>query len=187
MRYFFATELEGPLRPFVYEVMARLKKAYPSQNIRWQDLHKLHLTLQFLGEINFSQLAHLQQAISKLSQSFTSFNLTPSRVELFPGPERPWFIVLGFAACPKLLQLVAGIRALACGANIPLSARPFRPHLTLGRAKKQRLTGIDDIIIPKELFLPIKRIELFESQFRAGSSIYRLDTQVILPEPYYAC
>lgn len=87
----------------------------------------LHLTLAFIGAVPQEQLEHVTRAAGMRS---ASIELALDRLEVWKGGT----VVLRPSCVPSALvdlhgRLVESLRACA----VPFDARPFVPHVTLGR------------------------------------------------------
>ncbi|MFJ9623858.1 RNA 2',3'-cyclic phosphodiesterase [Streptomyces sp. NPDC101181] len=116
-------ELAQELRP-AYETYSRM---------RWNRIEDWHITLAFLGELPVDVVPRLMSPLAALAARHR-----PTRLALHGGghfDERVvWSGVTG--QLDELHRLAADVRAVTveCGADFP--ARPFRPHLTLARARR---------------------------------------------------
>ena len=88
---------------------------------------QLHLTLHFIGAVPRSRLATVAPA---LQVAFRPFELTIDRAASWP---RGIAVLLPAALPERLLELHAALRAALQRLDLPVEARPFRPHVTLAR------------------------------------------------------
>jgi 2'-5' RNA ligase len=87
----------------------------------------LHLTLAFIGALPQEQLGHVSHAAAVPS---ARIQLTLDRFELWKGGT----LVLRPGRVPAaLVDLQARLAASLQACGVPFDARPFAPHLTLGR------------------------------------------------------
>jgi len=94
----------------------------------------LHLTLAFIGSISDAQrqvLADALPALATLAKQIPP--LEPTGFETWPTPEKPRVWVAAYALPDALRELVAQVHTVLTGADLPVDARPFRPHITLAR------------------------------------------------------
>jgi 2'-5' RNA ligase len=141
MRLFIAADLDDGARAAVSGAVARLRdlsardRAGSARGVGWVDPRNLHLTLHFLGEVGESDLTPLRQALAP------SLEFAPPRIALggwgvFPprGPARViWLGVTAGADALASAHAVLGRRLRDAG--LTPEARPFSPHLTVGRVK----------------------------------------------------
>ena len=172
MRSFVAIMVDKRIKQLVQQIITELRWLPHTQVIRWMNLEKLHLTLQFLGDLNPEQLVYMLQQLPLAVRKLTNFVIKPSHIELFPSTGRPIVIALRFKPEAKLDQLADLVKGVAVEAGVNLSSRPFWPHLTLGRLKAQPYPLINDIIIPHEQVFAIKQVTLLESKPQTSGSLY---------------
>lgn len=141
MRLFLGAELDEAARASVSGAVARFRGAAErdcpgcTRGVRWVDARNLHLTLHFLGEVDEGRVPSLTEAIAP------AFDLAPPRIGLagwgvFPptGPARViWIGVAAGAGALGAAHGVLGGRLRSAG--FTPEARPFSPHLTVGRVK----------------------------------------------------
>lgn len=110
--------------------LARLQAAAPS------DAHRLaaadlHLTLAFFGRIAPAAGHALMASLDELAGAALALDL--SRVSSWPSLARPRVLVAEFAPAPGLDALLARLHARMRALELPIEARPHRPHVTLAR------------------------------------------------------
>ncbi|MCU0964160.1 MAG: RNA 2',3'-cyclic phosphodiesterase [Burkholderiaceae bacterium] len=95
----------------------------------------LHLTLAFIGAQPQEQLGHVSQAAGVAS---ATIQLTLDRLEIWKGGT----LVLRPSRLPAaIVDLQARLTASLQACGVPFDARPFAPHLTLGRKAR----GIEEV------------------------------------------
>ncbi|HEX9859078.1 MAG TPA: RNA 2',3'-cyclic phosphodiesterase [Paracoccaceae bacterium] len=99
----------------------------------------LHLTLAFLGEQPDAVLEAAHERLVALH--LPEFELQLQGVGLFGGP-RPRLAFAGVAPCEPLMRLQAKVETAARLAGVPLAARRFVPHVTLGRIARLALPEV---------------------------------------------
>jgi 2'-5' RNA ligase len=176
MRCFAAVELDertmGALR--------RLRETLPRlRDVRWTTPEQWHVTLWFFGEVADSRVADVADAVSRAAATVPRFPLLVAGVGGFPNDQRPRVAWLGVddpqrgcqgwirAATPLLAPL--GFRA---------EDRPFRPHVTLARARgpsAERALGdaLSQLRYPACTEFTVRSLVLFESVLAPGGSMYR--------------
>lgn len=98
----------------------------------------IHLTLHFLGSIAPALVDHLAERIGPLAAGQPGFDVEVRGVGAFPSVRRPRVLYAGLerAQSAPLIGLQAGIGPALLEAGLAVEARPFTPHLTLGRARR---------------------------------------------------
>ena len=140
MRLFVAINLPRDLRDAILAAAAPLRaRGLP---VRWVDPDGLHLTLKFLGEVADDRLAEIVAALERACAGARPFPLEVGGFGAFPTAARARVVWVGCEAAPPLELLQHGIEREFAALDFPVEGRPFRPHLTLGRAKADARGGV---------------------------------------------
>lgn len=135
VRLFVAIELPGGLRSAVGRRVRELRDDFP--RARWVPPANLHLTLEFLGGVPRARVEPLVESLADAIAGCSTFSLALRSAGVFPprGPAR--VLWLGVDAGRSLADLQAKVsRAVRSElASLP-PARPWAPHLTVGRARR---------------------------------------------------
>lgn len=104
---------------------------------KWVERDNLHLTLLFLGEVNERDLLAVCRAVGRDAATFPAFTLTLEGTGCFPNARRPRVLWAGLGqGTPETIALhdllENSLLELGCYRR---EARPFSPHLTLGRVR----------------------------------------------------
>lgn len=141
MRLFLALEIPDRVRREIASVISPLASTPPPQGLppaRWVRPEAMHLTLLFLGATPPDRVPAIEQAASRVSGRCAPFRLRVKGGGTFP-PKRPGRVAwVGIEAPAGLGSLQAAI-AEEVGRAAGLKggdSRPFRPHLTVARARK---------------------------------------------------
>ena len=122
------------------EVLERAVKRLDSEiggQVRWVRPRGIHLTLKFVGDIPASTLERVLEALPQVTASFNLFEISMSGLGVFPNPRRPrvlWAGLDGDLATLSALQIAVDQAVEKLG--LPKDDRPFSPHLTLGRVRR---------------------------------------------------
>lgn len=139
-RTFIAVELSDECRRLVAGVQDRLRTA--GAVLRWVRPENLHYTLSFLGEIPAAQVARAVVATRSAVGRIPPFQVSIGGLGAFPSLERPQVVWVGCTEGSEVLGRLAGeVKAALGRERLPADPKPFRPHLTLGRAKDSRQWG----------------------------------------------
>ncbi len=183
IRAFFAVDLPLECKEQLGVLMAalklHLKKSLKHQPFRWVKPENLHLTLQFLGQVDQGETAHLLQAARGEVVGLKSFSLRLGPLEWFPSPHRPQVISLRAEPYHALAELSQALGRGAATLGYIVEDRPFRAHLTLARVESVR--NRDPALLASfsgealaDVF--VKEVVLFSSQTLSGGPVYtRLD------------
>ncbi len=108
------------------------------KHIKWVESHNLHFTIKFLGEVDASQLEKLRNCIDATATEVGPFRLHMNGVGFFPTEAKPRVIWIGSdGGASNLLELFQRLENHLEEAGFDREVRPFSPHLTIGRAKKE--------------------------------------------------
>jgi 2'-5' RNA ligase len=95
---------------------------------------QVHLTLKFIGAVPSSQLDEIRTVLTQVAGGFRRFTVRFDRIGAFPSPRRPRVIWLGVEPSPEMRFLKDDLERALAELGIPREARPYQPHITLGRA-----------------------------------------------------
>jgi RNA 2',3'-cyclic 3'-phosphodiesterase len=142
-RLFVAISPPDPVRRRLAALVAELKTSAgrAGGEVRWTPPENVHLTLQFLGGVPDARVDDVKAAVSAASAAASAAHLS---LEVkgaggFPNARRPRIVWLGIAGdVAALAHVVADLGRRLAPLGFPPEARPFSPHLTIGRAREQR-------------------------------------------------
>lgn len=135
MRLFFSLPLpeagRDALRPVVESARASAGRA-----VSFGKVEQLHFTLAFLGEQPEERMDAACAAAEEALRGIQAFDLVIGGGGAFPSAGRPRVLWLGApAGGPQLVELASRLSSCLRERGFSLEERPFRAHLTLGRAK----------------------------------------------------
>ena len=148
---------------------------------RWVKPENIHLTLIFLGDVDPAMLEGISAAVADTVRCHDPIRLAIQGLGVFPGIKRPRIIWTGMAGEVKILrELKSSLdRSLlkVNGLKFKPEWRPFRAHLTLGRAKgridgRKLVTAMNRLQEVPSAPLIIDAIHVFKSDLRAGGAVY---------------
>ena len=146
---------------------------------RWTSVQNLHLTLQFLGNVDEKRIGDLKQILNRLTLSGIQEKLVFTNVNAFPNSSSPKIIWIGIAKNDILMKMQRLLTLDLVHNGFEVDRKPFRAHLTLGRVRENSFVPSDMVeileSIRSELTIsdsPLDRVTLFESQLRPGGPIY---------------
>ena len=178
LRTFLAIDLPSCLLNSIVNKQRDLKQVFPS--IDWAKSAKVHLTLKFLGDTPESKIPELQQVVAKAVKGIEPFVINLRGFGVFPHKRAPRTLWTGIEGDSEiLLDLNRKIETEVSQLGFPPEGKPFHPHLTLARIKKnQRATGeaIEKASILADPFifgsLLVEQVTLFKSELRPTGSVY---------------
>jgi 2'-5' RNA ligase len=104
--------------------------------VKWVSPEGVHLTLKFLGEVGDERRDALVGALGTAAAGMRPIALVVRGAGAFPDLERPRVFWAGVAPDPALELLADGVERGFAPLGFPTEGRPFRPHLTMGRARR---------------------------------------------------
>jgi RNA 2',3'-cyclic 3'-phosphodiesterase len=112
-------------------------------NVKWVEPANLHLTLLFLGEVDDRDLVAICRAASEATAAIDEFSFTLEGVGCFPNARRPRVLWVGVEQGKEALIALHGaiedpLLEMGCYRR---EARPFTPHLTIGRVNSDDGAG----------------------------------------------
>jgi RNA 2',3'-cyclic 3'-phosphodiesterase len=138
VRLFVAINLPQSERQAIHRATAPLRDV--TRTITWVAPECIHLTMKFLGEQPPETVARIREALGTVARRFQPFRLDVGGLGAFPNLRAPKIFWMGIASDPKL-ELLHHDLEVACEAlGHEVDARAFRPHLTLGRVKRDVTT-----------------------------------------------
>ncbi|MBI5014683.1 MAG: RNA 2',3'-cyclic phosphodiesterase [Deltaproteobacteria bacterium] len=176
IRCFLAADLPEEVKGDLARL--RLRLASRRVDLRWVAPGSMHLTLKFLGELSPETFDAVATALDPPLDTGGPLRLAPRGLSAFPTPRRARVLWVGLEGDVAALARVAlTLEARAEAAGVPREARPFRPHLTLGRAKSPGgAPGLADALAAEEGYagpaFSISEIVLYESRLRPEGTLY---------------
>ncbi|MFH8487504.1 RNA 2',3'-cyclic phosphodiesterase [Streptomyces longisporoflavus] len=131
VRVFIALAPPDDAKQELAQALGPAYQAHP--RMRWNRIEDWHITLAFLGEVPDSVVGLLSTPLARLAAA-----RRPLTLDLRGGghfDERVLWSGIG-GDLDELHQLAAEVRGVIGDCGLPPSDRPFRPHLTLARARR---------------------------------------------------
>lgn len=181
IRTFIAIELNDALHHALGEVQNRLKRDHVARLVRWVAPESIHITLKFLGDVDAKQLPALHDALIKACANTPPFVLTLAGLGAFPNTKRPNNLWVGAAGQVEVAAQLAQKIDEACAAfGFARETRPFTPHLTLGRVKKDvspsERASIGAMVEAARVNtlgeLHVDHVSVIKSELRPSGSVY---------------
>ncbi|OLC78745.1 MAG: 2'-5' RNA ligase [Gemmatimonadetes bacterium 13_1_40CM_4_69_8] len=182
MRLFVALNLPPAVREAVWAAAAPLRELQLPVN--WVRADGVHLTLKFLGEVSDEQepelLAALAQAAGSGEGASRGIPLALGGFGVFPDLRRPRVVWVGVAPEPALELLQHRVEQAFAPLGFPTEGRPFRPHLTLGRAARDAgapaFRGLAEALAGLEFAetARVDSLDLMESTLQRGGAVYHV-------------
>ena len=187
MRLFVEASLDDATLDVAWEISRALRDrpGFPASSVRWVKRDALHLTLRFLGEVDTDRepdhVENVERALAALA-GVGSIPLQIAALTAFGG-RRPRVIALDLRHGPALDRLVEARAQLDDAlelVGVAAEQRPFRPHLTLGRVRRQAGAAEQSAIRlaidagpPLQIAATVRSVALVQSTLTADGPQYR--------------
>lgn len=109
--------------------------------IKWVSKDNLHITLKFIGELNTDHISTIQNSLTERLSSVPAFDIHINGLGVFPNSRKPRIFWLGFDQNKNLERIVLSIENCAVNLGYEADDKPFSPHLTIGRARRDISSG----------------------------------------------
>ena len=179
MRLFIASFFSDVMLDWLMESGLALSELFPARALRLTNRENLHLTFQFLGEVQGSRLGQISSAIEEAMSDEEEFVVHPGLIGVFPNKFRPRTLWIGLEPAVKFQFLAKKINR-SLEKVVHADAKRFLPHVTLGRFNEEHpaLATVD----PTKVILPpfkisdqdrmINTVSVCRSELTPRSPIY---------------
>ena len=172
IRTFLALELPQTVRNKLSAHAELISGHDKLQQIRWLPKENYHLTLSFLGNVEYVLISSLQL---KLEQNL-SYNISVpfrfSEITPFPFSGTPKIAAAMLEHSDELMQLQHNAAKCVRVFGISLERRRFTPHVTLGRLKSCSRKSI--AFQPQQIFLEgvSEKVVISQSELAPKGTVY---------------
>ena len=138
LRLFIAIDPPAETAAHAGRIIERLRRT--GVDAKWVSPSDLHLTLHFLGNnIDGSDLHAICLALDQAGGEIRPFVAEYCGVGAFPDPKNPRTIWLGVRrGADDLIRLHDALAALLEPLGYPPEERRYRPHITIGRVRREK-------------------------------------------------
>ncbi len=181
MRAFIAVKIPEEIKQNLLEEIDRLRALIHCGSVRWVRPEGIHLTLKFLGEISNGTLGEVRQTLEREVEKHPYSLLRVGGFGCFPNRRRPRVLWIGISEDNgALAQVQTSINEELVPLGFEKEGRPFHPHLTLGRVKrnvsKSELTQLQDAVNEFDVGqvgqFEVREIHLIESILKPTGAEY---------------
>jgi len=180
-RCFVAAPLDDAIRVALSATTAAWRREPPADGMRWADPDAWHLTLAFLGSISHVAVPVVSRAIGDVAATHRPFRVETGRIGAFhrPGSARTLWYGVGDSDATMASLAADLVRALGLRA-----AEPYRPHITIARARGQPV-DLRGWIEPASMSAPsghldVRAIHLMRSHLGRGRARYETLASFVL-------
>ena len=166
-RLFTGLELPAALAAALTRIRGDIRGA------RWQRLEQLHLTLNFLGNLDDNTANAVVKHLAALQAA--PFALTLAGLHCFGPPDKPRNLWVGVTPEAPVHTLQQQLHLLLEPLGLEQETRRFLPHITLARFSRQPGSAAALLTNPPSLpsaILPVNQVALYQSTPSAHGSVY---------------
>ena len=172
IRTFLALNLPQTVRNKLSEHAELISGHGNLQQIRWLRKENYHLTLAFLGNVEYVLINSLQL---KLEQNLNSNKVNPfrfSEITPFPFSGTPKIAAAILEYSEELMHLQHNTAKCVRTFGISLERRRFTPHVTLGRLKSRSRKSLG--FQPQHIFIEgvSKKVVILQSELAPKGAVY---------------
>lgn len=186
MRLFIGVPVDVGVCQRIARLQERFRRQVSDERlVKWEKSANLHITLRFLGDTPETETEKIKGAITSASQGLEPFQVALGKPSFF-GKKHPRVFVVGVTSgVERMCALERALSTELASLGFEPEQRPYHPHLTFGRARRNRKMRRDEAnrlirnnaSVTEEAVVSIDEVVLFESQLSPrGSSYSRLAT-----------
>ena len=179
-RFFYAIGFNQHTIDCIGQIIEKMRAA--DVHGRFARPENLHLTLQFIGDVDAALLSPLSAVLNNAADQQQPFYLSSGELGTFG--RRQDILWQGIMPEPALDYLHSRLTTYLKQAGLPHENRVFRPHITLARQAKISLEQIEEISNSLPAWRqPVTEIHLMESLNKAGRRCYEtIDRAVFITD-----
>ncbi len=171
------------MRQELWDALAPLRQRREQLPVKWVRPENIHLSLKFLGDVEETREPELREALERAAGSGREprpLTLQITGFGVFPDYHRPHVLWAGVTPDPGLELLQHGVEQAFAPLGFPTEARPFRPHVTLGRATRDArprdFKGLPEILDGTDFdaTVTVADIDLMQSTLKPGGPVYQV-------------
>jgi 2'-5' RNA ligase len=179
-RCFWAVPIPSTLRLSLADAVAALRRD-PQVEINWRfaDAGGWHVTLAFLGATPAATVAPLVERVVGAVADLEPFEVTAGGLGGFPSRRRARVLWYGLSDPERRLRELARLVQSAAGLE---DGTPFRPHVTLARARQRQGTDAGELLAAEVPVgsVSVRGVTLFRSHLGRGPARYEVLAEVPL-------
>jgi 2'-5' RNA ligase len=181
LRAFIAVDLTPEVRTQLEALAGRLRRLPGQECIRFVPVSGIHLTLKFLGDIAPDVAARVGDALDHAASGLPAFTIQIRGIGCFPNVRQPRVVWVGLhEPAGALKRLQSAVEAGCTALGLSAEDRPFSPHLTLGRVRRE--AGAEGSLVVRTVLereqaldlgeMPVDAVHLFRSDLCPSGAIY---------------
>lgn len=168
MRTFLALELPSDFKNKLISLIKELN-SLNIHGIKWVSEENLHITVQFIGDTNESDISDISDFLSEKFTQISQIKYLNPKLQIIPGrnPRLIWIHV--DTENKNIYKIVKQFKIKLQEMGYSLDKRPIKFHITLGRVKKR----LPEYFVRKVLTTELKIEEFIVSEATFYHSILR--------------
>lgn len=173
MRTFVALNLPPEERERLHAALEPLREK--SLPVRWVAPEALHLTVKFLGDTESAAVEAVDEVLQTAAERRAPVTLRVGGLGAFPSLRRASILWVGVAGDAELASLQRELEPALSRLGFPREQRPFRPHITVGRARSgAKALDIERLgsLLDYEAVITVETVELMQSVMGPDGSHY---------------
>ncbi len=189
MRTFISLNPDEIIRKRISEIqkelifyMSSISKKFPG-SVMWESEDKFHVTLFFIGDVNEDKLEKIHSGLRKTESTLSpgKISISAKGINAFPDLKHPRVLILELNDVDKkIFGLNLQIKSIMSELKENIAAdKPFHPHITLGRVRRNHRINLTRIIdkleldkIKTDLNFSFEKFHLMESKLSSSGSEY---------------
>jgi 2'-5' RNA ligase len=175
IRTFIAVDVAPAVASRIVRLIGELQQGRAS--VKWVTENNLHLTLQFLGDVEPTVIPDIGHALEQAAAEVEPFEMVCHGIGAFPNLERPRTLWLGVeSGADEMCDLQGRVEKALKPLGFRPEARKFHPHLTIGRVKRSHPRDIAEMLEGRQDFhagaTHIAEVVLYSSQLEREGPTY---------------
>jgi 2'-5' RNA ligase len=181
VRSFVAVDLSPDALVTLLDASSEIRRIAPGwAREKWVAPENLHLTLQFLGDLEPGAVQALTAALSTAVAGHRAFSLRVAGLAAVPSRRRASIVWADLADEPTgaCAALASAVSETAADFGVICEDRPFKPHVTLVRARRARslpaeaLTSADALVKNASVSMSVPFATLYASTLTPTGPVY---------------
>jgi RNA 2',3'-cyclic 3'-phosphodiesterase len=171
VRSFIALDLPLQVKDVLSDIVCRISSQ--RDDLRCVKPANLHLTLRFLGDVDVDRLPGIGEAIRGVGRRCHPIKCALGPIGAFPKLTHARVLWVGLSGdLSGLNELHRAVETGVSGVGFAPERRPFKPHLTLARARREPVSLSDSTEPGPEASFCLTHLSLYQSDLCPGGARY---------------
>jgi 2'-5' RNA ligase len=185
MRIFIGIKLDERVHDEIEKFLKPFKKI--SSPVRWVKPANVHITLKFIGEVSNEKYVQIEKRLSEAEFNTDPFDLRLAGCGKFGRGNTLNIFWIGISPSDPLARVFKKIENTLAKIGIEKENRQFKPHITVGRNKKNfNFKSFFELIEENSdqqiSELTVNHFQIFKSQLRPEGPIYTILKEIPLAQ-----